>query len=140
MGMLEELGESLSSELRDIINGKRRRIRSFMTKPISLPSSFLEVVTRGRDLFFGVMALIQLSPVILAVSLAVYITSGRPIFFRQKRPGKHGELFGMYKFRTMRKDAEAVLKGDSKLYRKYIGRRRPQDYQNWLFPPSLEPG
>lgn len=117
--MLEKF-EPLKSKLAVIINGKKRQDRSFMTKAISFPSILLRIATRGCDIFFGAIALIQLSPVFLVISLALYITSGRPIFFRQKRPGKGGELFGIYKFRTMRKDSEAVLKRDPKLYSKYI--------------------
>lgn len=120
MGMLKKPSEPLNSELEVTANGKRRWNPPLMAKATFFPSNFLEIITRGRDLFFGIIALIQLSPIILAVSLAVYITSGRPIFFCQERWGKHGMLFRMYKFRTMRKDAEIVLKSNPKLYRKYI--------------------
>ena len=120
MGTLDNIGEPLRSELETIINGKKGGNQSSATKPMSLSDNLFGVVTRGRDLCLGVIALIQLSPVILAVSLAVYIASGRPIFFRQKRLGRSGKLFAIYKFRTMRKDAEEVLKSDPRLYCKYI--------------------
>lgn len=120
MGVIEKLGEPLNSELKFIINGKKRQNRSSMAKEPLFPSSFLEFATRARDMCFGAIALIQLLPVIIVVSLAVYITAGRPIFFCQKRLGKCGRLFVMYKFRTMRKDAEEVLRNDPELYRKYV--------------------
>jgi lipopolysaccharide/colanic/teichoic acid biosynthesis glycosyltransferase len=41
-----------------------------------------------------------------AIALAVLVTSGRPVLFRQQRVGKDGHLFAMWKFRTMRVDAE----------------------------------
>ena len=118
MGVLEEVGQPLRSELEFIINSRRRQNQSHTTKTV--PSSLLEIATRIRDLCFGLIALVQLSPVFLGVALVVYISSGRPIFFCQKRPGRHGKLFPMYKFRTMRKNAEGALKDSPELYRKYM--------------------
>lgn len=43
-----------------------------------------------------------LFPVLAAIALAVLVTSGAPIFFRQERVGSHGVPFPIYKFRTMR--------------------------------------
>lgn len=43
-----------------------------------------------------------------------------PIFFKQRRLGKNGKVFYIYKFRSMVVDAENVLKKDRKLYKKYI--------------------
>lgn len=57
------------------------------------------------DLLVASLALILLSPVMLVVALAVLATMGRPILFRQQRPGKDGRPFEMLKFRTMRDDA-----------------------------------
>jgi sugar transferase EpsL len=54
------------------------------------------------DIAVSAIALILLSPVILLVALAILIFDGRPIFFIQDRPGLKGEVFQMYKFRTMK--------------------------------------
>ncbi len=54
------------------------------------------------DITVSALALILLSPVILLVALAVLIFDGRPVFFKQERPGLKGEVFDMYKFRTMK--------------------------------------
>jgi sugar transferase EpsL len=54
------------------------------------------------DITISALALIILSPVILLVALAILIFDGRPIFFKQDRPGLKGEVFQMYKFRTMK--------------------------------------
>ncbi|MDO5629206.1 MAG: sugar transferase [Mobilicoccus sp.] len=52
---------------------------------------------------------VALSPVFLAIALAIKITSPGPVLFRQKRVGVGGEFFTIYKFRTMVVDAEKQL-------------------------------
>jgi sugar transferase EpsL len=47
------------------------------------------------------LALILLSPIIGIVALLVRLKLGSPVLFRQERPGLHGKIFIMYKFRTM---------------------------------------
>jgi lipopolysaccharide/colanic/teichoic acid biosynthesis glycosyltransferase len=59
-------------------------------------------IKRAVDLLGSVVGLVVLSPVIAATAVALLVTQGRPIFFRQARPGLHGELFSIVKFRTMR--------------------------------------
>jgi exopolysaccharide biosynthesis polyprenyl glycosylphosphotransferase len=54
-------------------------------------------------------ALILLSPLLLAIGLAIRFTSPGPALFRQARVGKDGTTFGVYKFRSMYADAEARL-------------------------------
>ncbi len=120
MKFFGDIAEPLGLKLGAIINGKKAGDQLSATKPMLLINNLLEVAIRWRDLFFGAIALIQLSPVILTVSLLVYITSGRPILFRQKRLGEGGKLFTIYKFRTMRKDAEETLRNDPELYRRYV--------------------
>jgi len=53
------------------------------------------------DLTFALIALVILSPIILAVSILVRIFLGTPILFKQQRPGYKGRPFYMYKFRSM---------------------------------------
>lgn len=60
------------------------------------------VAKRLMDLALTVPVLILTSPVILIISILVAWQHGLPIFFRQKRPGYRGEIFTLYKFRTMR--------------------------------------
>ena len=54
-------------------------------------------------------ALVVLLPVLIAIALAVRLTSSGPALFRQTRCGRSGEPFTIYKFRSMRVDAEAGL-------------------------------
>ena len=62
---------------------------------------------RTFDIVLASLALVVLAPVLLAAALLV-ATTGRPIVFRQTRIGERGKLFTIYKFRTMRVDAERV--------------------------------
>lgn len=54
-----------------------------------------------QDVFLAVMALIVLSPVLLAVAILIRIKLGAPVIFRQERAGKNGKPYYMYKFRSM---------------------------------------
>ena len=59
------------------------------------------MLRRLVDLLGATILAIVLSPVLAALSAAVRLTMGRPIFFRQQRPGYKGRPFEVYKFRTM---------------------------------------
>ena len=63
---------------------------------------------RMMDVVLALLGLALLLPILLGAALAVFFDSGLPIFFRQTRVGEGGRLFGMYKFRSMRLDAEAT--------------------------------
>ena len=60
------------------------------------------------DLGLGSLALLLLSPLLLAAAVAVALESGRPVLFRQDRIGRGGRPFGMFKLRSMVKDAAAL--------------------------------
>ncbi len=64
--------------------------------PHSIPIS-----KRLLDLSIALISLIILSPLMILIGILVAVFLGRPIFFRQKRPGFHGKIFKIYKFRTM---------------------------------------
>lgn len=63
--------------------------------------SFTKPIKRIVDLSLASLGLLLLSPLLLLVSAAVLISMGRPILFRQARPGKGEVPFTIYKFRTM---------------------------------------
>lgn len=56
---------------------------------------------RAVDLTVSALALLLLSPVLIAIALVVALTMGRPVLFRQQRAGLHGQPFTIVKFRTM---------------------------------------
>ena len=66
-------------------------------------------VKRAFDVIGSGLLILLLSPVLIAVALAVKLTSRGPLFFAHTRIGQHGEPFKMYKFRSMVPDADAQL-------------------------------
>ena len=58
---------------------------------------------RMIDLAGAGVGLVLLSPLLVAIAVAAVITQGRPILFRQRRPGLRSQPFTMVKFRTMRR-------------------------------------
>lgn len=71
-------------------------------------------VKRLLDSAFSLILIIISSPVMLLVYLLVKIKLGSPALFRQERPGLHGKIFTMYKFRSMtdKKDENGNLLPD----------------------------
>jgi len=61
-----------------------------------------QAIKRVVDIVGASVGIILLAPVMLAVALLVLLTMGRPVLFRQQRPGLRGKPFTLYKFRTMR--------------------------------------
>lgn len=59
-------------------------------------------ISRLFDLVASAIGILLLSPLLLAVAVAVRVTSAGPAFHRAKRVGKDGHLFELYKFRSMR--------------------------------------
>jgi lipopolysaccharide/colanic/teichoic acid biosynthesis glycosyltransferase len=64
------------------------------------------VAKRVFDLVGATVGLLLLWPVLLAIAIAIKLTSGGPAIFAQERYGFHKRRFRMYKFRTMIADAE----------------------------------
>ena len=66
------------------------------------------LIKRALDILAGAGALLALSPVLLTVIALIKLEDGGPIFFRQMRVGLRGRLFGMWKFRSMVLNADAL--------------------------------
>ena len=69
----------------------------------------MDRVLRALDIAISGTALLLLSPLLALTALAIALTSGRPVFYHGARVGRAGELFLMYKFRTLAPDAEDRL-------------------------------
>jgi exopolysaccharide biosynthesis polyprenyl glycosylphosphotransferase len=64
------------------------------------------LIKRAIDLVVSIAALVTLSPLLIAIGVAIRARDGSPILFRQTRVGLHGRTFEVLKFRTMVSDAE----------------------------------
>jgi lipopolysaccharide/colanic/teichoic acid biosynthesis glycosyltransferase len=69
----------------------------------------VDVVLRLLDVVLSATILVLFSPLIALAVLAVLLSSGRPVLYRGLRVGRAGELFTIYKLRTLRPDAESRL-------------------------------
>lgn len=90
-----------------------------------------DAAKRAFDVLVSATALLVLSPVMAVVALLVAARLGRPVFFRQSRPGKGGRIFRIYKFRTMtdaRDPAGRLLPDEARL----------TPFGRWLRSASLD--
>jgi len=75
---------------------------------------YTETIKPLADRLFAFLLLMVFAPVMLIVGFLIYVKMGKPVFFSQKRPGLHGKLFEIMKFRTMENtcDSEGNLLSD----------------------------
>jgi exopolysaccharide biosynthesis polyprenyl glycosylphosphotransferase len=86
-------------------------LRSFVDE--ARVGAFYNITKRAIDILGGLVGILMLVFLYPLISLAIFIESGRPIILEQTRAGKGGVPFKIYKFRTMRQDAES--EGEPKL-------------------------
>ena len=77
---------------------RERRLNMYRHKPYG---SYEKYLKRVMDAFLALLAIIVLSPVLIVTAVLVRIKLGAPVLFVQERPGLNGEIFKLYKFRTM---------------------------------------
>ena len=70
---------------------------------------FFCVIKRLMDIVGSALALLLFAPILLAIAIAIKLTSKGPIFFRQKRVGQYGEQFVFLKFRSMNVNNDASV-------------------------------
>jgi lipopolysaccharide/colanic/teichoic acid biosynthesis glycosyltransferase len=78
------------------------------------------VARRTLDIAVSLLALVVSMPLLAAIALALKLSGGGPVLFRQERVGEGGRLFTIYKFRTMRTGApgsEFAVPGDPRVTR-----------------------
>jgi len=78
-----------------------------------------KIVKRIIDVFMALLLGVIFFPIWVIVPLLILIKSGRPIFFKHRRVGKGGREFWLYKFRTMVKGADKLLKKDKQLLEQF---------------------
>jgi lipopolysaccharide/colanic/teichoic acid biosynthesis glycosyltransferase len=77
--------------------------------PLPTQTRHYRVVKRVFDLGISILLLPVLGVLLVAIGLVVAFTSGFPVFYRQDRLGQYGQTFRIFKFRTMRNNAEQAL-------------------------------
>ncbi len=81
---------------------------------------FYDLAKRIMDIGVSIILMILFIPAWIIVPIAIYLESGRPIFFKHKRVGLGGEEFYLWKFRSMVKDADKILhENDDVLLKKF---------------------
>lgn len=82
---------------------------------------YAKYVKRPLDFMLSLIAIIILSPLLLIVAILVRIKLGKPVIFKQQRPGKNEKIFTLYKFRTMtdKKDENGNLLPDEQRLTKF---------------------
>ena len=76
---------------------------------------------RPFDLIVSLIAFVVLLPLLMIVALMVRVKLGRPVIFKQQRPGLNEKIFTLYKFRTMtdKKDDQGIILPDSERLTKF---------------------
>lgn len=82
---------------------------------------YAKYIKRMLDFILSLIALIVLSPLMIIIGILVRIKLGKPVIFKQKRPGKDEKIFTLYKFKTMtdEKDEQGNLLADEKRLTKF---------------------
>lgn len=78
------------------------------------------VAKRSFDIVGSLALLIILSPLLALIGVLIKMSSRGPMLFKQERVGEGGRRFQIYKFRTMKQNAEAILQSSPALYAEYI--------------------
>jgi exopolysaccharide biosynthesis polyprenyl glycosylphosphotransferase len=106
---IEQLNEA-ARWLEEHADDTVKRSGVFMLPPTVVPRSRRNyALKRVFDFFVALIAIILLSPVMLLVALAVKLDSKGPALFHQERIGEAGKPFQVYKFRSMRTDANDAV-------------------------------
>ena len=85
--------------------GTRPHVRRAVSRA-PWPSRRDRLAKRVSDLLLASLALVILTPLFLIVAALILLTDGGPVFYTQERVGRGGRNFRIWKFRSMRRDAE----------------------------------
>lgn len=110
---LNETGVTVHYNIKNIVQepGKKQiveRLGDFVviTTSVNTVSSRQVMIKRAMDIVFGLIGCIFTAIISIFIGPIIYFSSPGPIFFAQKRVGRNGKIFKMYKFRSMYMDAE----------------------------------
>ena len=112
IALCEELpvGIKVEPDLYQIVLGQARTNQIYGFPLIEVHPELMppweKKVKRLIDILFSLFGLIILSPILILFAFLIKIESAGPVFFKQKRVGRNGRIFTVYKFRSMIQDAE----------------------------------
>lgn len=93
----------------------------FQDSYLDKPSKLYSFTKRCIDIVVSTIGIILTSPIFLILWLCYLFGENKgPLMFKQKRIGKNGKLFYIYKFRSMVVNADKILKENKVLYQKYV--------------------
>jgi lipopolysaccharide/colanic/teichoic acid biosynthesis glycosyltransferase len=122
--------------------GVRPVVVSSRAEPIRVAGTYERYVKPALDRFAGVILGILAVPIVLTVALAVRIKLGKGVIYKQRRVGRHGVPFTMYKFRTMHPDrrqaAQPFLGPDRRVCHKRLDDPRHTRFGMLLRKSSLD--
>ena len=100
------------------VDGRRTHVEHLGALPLvgvhaTDPRSWQFECKYALDRIVAGLTLVALLPILAVIALAVLVSMGRPVFFRQRRVGRDGHAFEMLKFRTMRGTPDAGGEADS---------------------------
>jgi lipopolysaccharide/colanic/teichoic acid biosynthesis glycosyltransferase len=84
-------------------------VRGYRELARETPARPRDVLLRTLDIALSMLFLVVTGPVAAAITVALVATSGLPVFYRGERVGRGGHVFTMFKFRTLKRDAETRL-------------------------------
>ncbi len=107
MAMVMEMPSSLVSSKWEIRMGEKKDL--ILDRPIIVRGNRLYlIIKRMFDIIGSFVGLLICLPVIIIIAIIIKLEDGGPIIFKQLRVGKNGKKFYIYKFRSMRTDAELL--------------------------------
>ncbi len=106
----QDVSMKIMPDLYDIVSGQAR-ISSIYGFPLmevmpQIMKPWEAALKRGLDLLVSSVILVLGIPIWILVAIAIVLNSKGPVFYKQERLGKNGKVFKLYKFRSMRADAE----------------------------------
>jgi lipopolysaccharide/colanic/teichoic acid biosynthesis glycosyltransferase len=84
-------------------------VRGYRQLALDTPARPRDLLLRTLDVVLAAIFVVLTAPVAALISLAIVLTSGRPVIYRGERVGRSGRVFTMLKFRTLDAEAESRL-------------------------------
>ncbi len=132
---------SVMPALQGGVEGVRGRVSEFSGIPLlaygPMPKDEVGALSkRILDITLSSLGLIVFAPVFFAIACAIKLLDPGPMIFAHERLGLGGQRFRLFKFRSMRVDAERYLREDAKLYKRYVDNdfKLPEDEDPRISP------